>query len=379
MTAASAHDHADTAAGPPAAGRGIFDHDLLSACISCGFCLPACPTYAQTKAEADSPRGRITLMRALEDGRLDPDDDTLQAQAGRCLGCRRCETVCPAGVKYGELLEQWRDHQWRGRHTPPIAGALRAGVRVTPALAAAGMARGAARATGAADPSRPHLMLGCLERTLYPKVSKAVLRFVPEADVPAGQGCCGALHAHNGSSREAAEMAARLGDVMPGTIVSTSGGCAAYLAHQLGHERVKEISEFLMARWEADPALIPTLRRLTVDGRPARVGLKDSCQLRNGLGVFAQPRALIAKVADYVELPSAGECCGGAGTYSMLQPTMSKAVLDPTLVQARAAELDYLVALNVVCTRQLEAGVKRAGLRLRVLHLVELLELALPD
>ena len=174
-------------------------------------------------------------------------------------------------------------------------------------------------------------------------------------------------------------MAARLGDVMPGTIVSTSVGCAAYLAHQLGHERVKEISEFLMARWEADPALIPTLRRLTVDGRPARVGLKDSCQLRNGLGVFAQPRALIAKVADYVELPSAGECCGGAGTYSMLQPTMSKAVLDPTLVQARAAELDYLVALNVVCTRQLEAGVKRAGLRLRVLHLVELLELALPD
>ena len=91
---------------PVPAPRGIFDPHLLAACISCGFCLPVCPTYAQTMAEADSPRGRITLMRALEEGRLDADDSTLQAQAGRCLGCRRCETVCPAGVKYGELLEQ---------------------------------------------------------------------------------------------------------------------------------------------------------------------------------------------------------------------------------------------------------------------------------
>ena len=142
---------------------------------------------------------------------------------------------------------------------------------------------------------------------------------------------------------------------------------------------MKEISEFLLARWEADPGSMPSLRRLTVDGRPARVGLKDSCQLRNGLGVIQPPRALIAKVADYVELPSAGVCCGGAGTYSMLQPEMSKAVLDPTLVQAREADLDYLVALNVVCTRQLQAGVKRARLRVKVVHLVELLELALPD
>ena len=232
---------------------GIFDPTLLSACISCGFCLPVCPTYAQTKLENSSPRGRITLMRALEEGRLDEDDPTLQHQAGLCLGCRACETVCPAGVKYGELLEQWRDHQWRGRHTPPIAGALRAGVRVTPALAAGGLLRGAARTTGAPEPDRPHLMLGCLERSLYPKVSRAALRLIPDADVPEGQGCCGALHAHNGGSREAAEMAQRLGERMPGTIVSTSGGCAAYLAHQLGHDRVKEVGEFLLAAGTRTP------------------------------------------------------------------------------------------------------------------------------
>ena len=123
-----------TVGEPPATTRGIFDPQLLSACISCGFCLPACPTYAQTKLENSSPRGRLTLMRALEDGRLDADDPALQHEAGLCLGCRACETVCPAGVKYGELLEQWRDHQWRGRHTPLVAGGLRMGVRVTLSL-----------------------------------------------------------------------------------------------------------------------------------------------------------------------------------------------------------------------------------------------------
>jgi glycolate oxidase iron-sulfur subunit len=366
------------AAGPPTP-RQIFDPDLLSACIACGFCLPACPTYAQTKVENSSPRGRITLMRALQEGRLDEDDPTLQYQAGLCLGCRACETVCPAGVKYGELLEQWRDHQWRGRHTPPVAGVLRAAVRVTPALGVGGVLRRAAKTTGAADPARPHLMLGCMERSLFPKVSRAVLSLIPDADVPAGQGCCGALHAHNGGSVEAAAMAQRLGDVMPGTIVSTSGGCAAYLAHQLGGDRVKEVSQFLVHRWADDPGSMPTLRPILVGGRLARVGLKDSCQLRNGLGVTAQPRELIAKVADYVELPSAGVCCGGAGTYSILQPDMSKKVLDPTLQQARDLGLDYLVSLNVVCQRQLQTGVKRAGLNVKVIHLVELLEIALGD
>ena len=90
--------HPEASSGSTATPRGIFDPQTLSACISCGFCLPACPTYAQTKVENSSPRGRITLMRALEDGRLDPDDPTLQHEAGLCLGCRACETVCPAGV-----------------------------------------------------------------------------------------------------------------------------------------------------------------------------------------------------------------------------------------------------------------------------------------
>lgn len=366
----------DAAAQP---NRDIFDPQLLDACISCGFCLPACPTYAETKRESSSPRGRITLMRALQEGRLDVDDETLQREAGLCLGCRACETVCPAGVQYGELLEQWRDHQWRGRHTPPIAGALRGAMRVTPALVAAGLVMRSARPSGPPAPDRPHLMLGCVERSLFPGVSRAVQRLVPEVDVPAGQGCCGALHAHSGGSPEGAKLAARLGERLPGVILTTSGGCAAYLAHQLGRERVREITEFLHERWTNDPSSVPPLRRLTVDGRPARVALQDSCQLRNGLGVAAAPRALIARVADYVELPSAGVCCGGAGTYSMLQPKMSATVFAPRIEQARAAQIDYYVTVNPVCQRQVATQVKRAGLKVKVLYLVELLAMAMED
>lgn len=359
--------------------RGIFDRDLLSACISCGFCLPACPTYAMTTDERSSPRGRITLMRALESGRLDEDDPTLQEQASFCLGCRACETVCPAGVQYGELLEQWRDHQWRGRHAPPVARALRAGVRATPIIEAAGRLRGAAKPTGPARADvHAHLMLGCAERAMFPQLSRAVLRLLPDVvDIPSGQGCCGALHAHNGDSTTAHSMAQELGNVMPGVILTTAGGCGSHVANVLGRDRVRELSEFLLQYWGEHPDRLPQLGRLTVDDRPVRAGLQDSCHLRNGLKVTAEPRELIGRVADYVELPSAGTCCGAAGTYSLLRPEDSQRVLDVHLDEIEAADLDYLVVVNMPCQRQMINGLKRRRSKVRVLHVAELLAAAL--
>ena len=365
------------------ASRGIFDADLLSACISCGFCLPACPTYAMTQDERSSPRGRITLMRALEDGRLEPDDPTLVEQSAFCLGCRACETVCPAGVRYGALFEQWRDHQWRGTRTPVLARGLRAAMRVTPAFTAAGIVRRAAPRTGAPQDGVAHLMLGCAERALFPGVSRAVLRLLPGAvDVPSGQGCCGAMHAHNGASSTAHAMAEDLGRKMPGTILVTAGGCGAHLADVLGRDRVRELSEFLLERWADHPEELPALQRLSIGSgpgtRPVRAGLQDSCHLRNGMKVTASPRELIARVADYVELPSAGACCGSAGTYSLLRPKDSRRQLDLHLDEIEAADLDYLIVVNVVCQRQLIGGLRRRRSRTKVLHLAELLARALP-
>ncbi|CAM03532.1 glycolate oxidase iron-sulfur subunit [Saccharopolyspora erythraea NRRL 2338] len=347
------------------AERGIFGKDLLDRCISCGFCLPACPTYALTGDEASSPRGRITLMRALETGRLDEDDPTLAEESSFCLGCRSCETVCPAGVEYGALLEQWRDHQWRGRRRPWIARLLMAVVSRTWLLRLQGLVRRHARARSREDGSA--LMLGCVERGLYPQVSRAARALRPELAAPAAQGCCGALHAHNGDSAKGAALARELGDRLPGRIVTTAGGCAAHLSTHLGRDRVKEVSEYLA---EAGHQALGEVR---VGDRRARVALQDSCHLRNGMGVTRQPRDLIRAVADYVELPGAGDCCGAAGTYAMLRPKDSRAVLDPKLDAIEQSGVDYVVAVNPGCLRQLQQSLRARRSTIRALHLVELL------
>ncbi|MGN9768781.1 (Fe-S)-binding protein [Micromonospora sp. SD12] len=375
----------------------VFDPEQLSRCISCGFCLPACPTYAMTGDEASSPRGRITLMRALQDGSLPPDDATLAEQSSFCLGCRACEPVCPAGVEYGSLLEQWRVHQWRGWRRPPVARALMLLVEQRWLLRLSGLLRRAARGRAAAPSTAPappastptpspapaptaptavpgaatpggreaQLMLGCVERGLYPAVSRAAHALAPELAVPTAQGCCGALHAHNGDLAGGERLAERLGEDLPGTIVTTSGGCAAHLASVLGADRVRELSTWLAGR--------PTGTELRVDGRRARVALQDSCHLRNGLGVFAEPRALLRQVADYVELPSAATCCGAAGTYSLLRPKESRRILDAKLDEIEAAGVDLVVTVNPGCLRQLRTGLRRRRSAVRAVHLAELL------
>ncbi len=356
------------------ASRGIFEPHLLDRCIACGFCLPACPTYALSSDEGSSPRGRITLMRALETGRLDADDPRLREESSFCLGCRACEPVCPAGVRYGELLEAWRDHQWRGRHRPPVAQLLLLAVSHTPVVRAMGLVRRPART--ARTGTDGYLMLGCFERLLYPRVSRAVRRLLPDLAVPANQGCCGALHAHNGESARGRELARRLGAQLPGTIVSTAGGCAAHLATVLGRDRVRELSEYLVH------AGTTPVGEVLVDGRRARVCLQDSCHLRNGMRVFAEPRALIGAVAEFVAVPGDDSCCGAAGTYSLLRPRDSRRILDPKLDAIEAAGVDYVVAVNPGCLRQLRTGLRRRRSPVRAVHLAELLAAAaggMPD
>ena len=366
--------------------RGLFTPELLDRCISCGFCLPACPTYALTGVETSSPRGRINLMRALETGVLADDDPTVRDEASFCLGCRACEPVCPAGVQYGPLLEEWRDHLWNGRRRPwkvrPLLWAVDSPRRVR----AMGIVRRHA-GRGSEAPGPVNLMLGCFERVLYPRVSRAARELAPELAAPADQGCCGALHAHNGELERGNELAKELGEALPGTIVTTAGGCAAHLAGVLGDQRVKELSQWLVegdrarAATPAEPSLDDDEARTlgqapsetTDPGARRRIGLQDSCHLRNGLGVWHEPRELIARVGEYVELPSAAACCGGAGSYAIVRPDDSARVLDGHLDEIADADLDVIAVVNPGCYRQLQQGVKRRRLRTRVLHLAELL------
>ncbi len=358
----------------PDAAEPLFTPELLDRCISCGFCLPACPTYALTQEEASSPRGRITLMRAVQTGQLPLADPDVSEQSSFCLGCRACEVVCPAGVQYGALLEQWRDAGWRGTgwwgsRRPLRLRALLFVAGRRRVIAALGRLRRAAR-----TPDRPgsdQLLLGCFERLLYPRVSRSAVAVLPGVGATPSAGCCGALHAHNGALELGRAMARRLGAALPGTIVTTSGGCAAHLAEVLGRDRVVDASERLAGELDARPA-----GRLTTGDRPLRVALQDSCHLRNGLGVSGQPRAVLARIADYVEVAGADRCCGAAGTYSLLRPADSRRILAGKLDALEAANVDVVAVVNPGCLRQLRDGLRARRSPIRVMHLVELVAAA---
>ncbi len=339
---------------------------LLERCISCGYCLPACPTYRLTADEASSPRGRISLMRATAAGHLDPADQTVTEQSAFCLGCRACEPVCPAGVQYGELLKEWRASTWRRK--PLRVRALFALVnRSWIVRMAAWFRRPAPRRPGTGS---HHLMLGCFERLLYPGVSRCVARRFPDLDVDPAAGCCGALHAHNGDPDRGSELARKLGERLPGTIVTTAGGCAAHLAEELGRSRVRELSQWIIEGGELD---LDRLEPVQIDGRPPRIAIQDSCHLRNGLGVAQQIREIVARLGQLVELPSAAVCCGSAGSYSLLRPDDAHRVFEPKHQEVVDSGADVIVTVNPGCYRQVRSETAKLK-NVRVIHLAELLD-----
>jgi len=341
--------------------REKFSQDKLDRCISCGYCLPACPTYKLTGDEESSPRGRITLMRAVQNDKL-PALDLLQ-ESSFCLGCRACEPVCPAGVEYGVLLGEMRDITWQGKNRPLIVRGLFAIVDSKIGIWGLGLFSPMARRREANKDL--HLMYGCFERRLFPSVSRAVAKLAPEVSCSSDQGCCGALHAHNGELEKGKEMAKALGAKLPGTILTTAGGCAAHLASVIGADRVQEFSQWWVKR---DIELKP----ITKAGRKIRVGLQDSCHLRNGMGVFAEPREILKQLGDFVEVPGAADCCGAAGSYALLQKKNSRKVVSQKIADIKALNLDYIATVNPGCTRQLVTELRRARVKTKVIHLAEL-------
>lgn len=300
-------------------------------------------------------------MRAVQDGRLPKEN--LLAESSFCLGCRACEPVCPAGVEYGVLLEEMREIVWQGKNRPLIVRALLTLVKTQWRVRLIGVFSPTAHRRKASKDV--HLMLGCFERRLFPKVSRALSKIAPEVSITKKQGCCGALHAHNGELEMGKEMAKKLGQDLEGTILTTAGGCAAHLSSVLGRERVQEFSQW----WHSKSVELQPIIR---DGVLVRIGLQDSCHLRNGLGVFKEPRAILKQIGDYVEIPNASGCCGAAGSYALLQRENSRKVLAPKIDAIRGLKLDYIATVNPGCTRQLAKELKRAGIKTEIIHIAEL-------
>ncbi|MBA3344054.1 MAG: (Fe-S)-binding protein [Gemmatimonadales bacterium] len=411
--------------------------DPLAPCVHCGFCLPACPTYLATGDEADSPRGRIVLMRALERGELGSGDAGLVQHLDACLGCRGCEPVCPSGVGYGRGLEMARERLFQERGLPPLARAvlgvfrhqwlwrpLFALARVFRATGIPGLLAGGARAgfglgmlaatrsdvtltpsrgrgKGAYPEARPlrsalgnngdntthptvALFRGCVMDTLFGHVHHATRRTL-EANgyrvlEVSGQVCCGALHQHAGDREAARALAAENVAAFAASadyIAVNSAGCGALLkdyGHLLG-----------TAGSQAMAAKVRDISELLADVGPRAGGRLEldvaydaPCHLQHAQRVHQAPLALLRAIPGLRLdiLPGSDRCCGSAGIYSLLRPDMARAVLDDKIagIAAAAPRPRLVTSGNPGCLMQIGAGLRAAGLDIGVAHPVELLD-----
>jgi len=379
----------------------MIDPDELATCVSCGLCLPHCPTFRATGEEALSPRGRIAAMRAVQVDDA-PVDESFVNFMSTCVQCRGCEPACPSGVPFGHLMEATRSTlASAGRITPWWQ---RAGFRVlahhrllmagSMALAVAqrlrlvpkrlGLGRlpvrrpGALRGTG----TDVWMFTGCVMDAWLREVHVATARVLQGIGVTyavpgAGGGCCGALHVHAGLTADAQRLAMDVMASMPGDapIVVNSAGCGAAVkdyGHLLGTEvarqfsaRVLDVHEFVAHH--ADRLLL--VRRLDP------VIVQDPCHLRHVQRTHLAVRTVLSTVADVVELDDEGLCCGAGGAYSALEPELAGAIRERKLgAIARAGGADgtrVVASANPGCAMHLQA----VGVRVR--HPMELVAEAL--
>ncbi len=427
----------------PSAGQQVFgamlpDYDQLQGCIRCGRCLPVCPTYQETQLEMFSPRGRLSLLRGVEDGKLGLTAG-VEAHLYHCLDCRACNTVCPPGVRIGELIlrgrvavEERHPRSWLMkfalRHI--LIGARRAEVLSFPMRVAQTfrldrlaavllgrlpgigprirdlvefsprIGRPALRDLAAVTPAmgkrrhRVAYFLGCMMNVAMPDVSRTTVRLLARAGcevvTPRQPVCCGApqddqamLRLSRDLARNNIELFEPLLDEVE-AIVTDCAGCSGAL---------KEYAEWL----HGDPAWAARAARFSAKVRditewldanwppelelrhpPARATFHDPCHLSNVQGIRQQPRNLLARVKglDMAPLPDSFpvRCCGSAGVYNLTHTPMALRLLDRKMEDIAATGAELVISANPGCLLQLDLGRKRRETAIAVKHVVQVLE-----
>ncbi len=409
----------------------FIDRAKSLACIHCGLCLSSCPTYLETGNENNSPRGRIYLMRAIQEGRLPLGDSEVRA-LDLCLGCRACEAVCPSGVQYGELLEGTRDHIERKYQRSTFQTFLRrvAIERVFPfpermeialfparAVKALGIEKFMPKfmrdalalipnkldATPLAEISpakgerkgRVGFVRGCVMSVMFGDTNANSVELLNRAgyDVvtPPTQGCCGALYAHSGNL-EAARGSVRhnietFERYNLDTIVINAAGCGSTLK-EYGHllhgdpkweergkkfsAKVKDLSEFLVSNCQASAAQSAGCSSQS----SCKVTFHDACHLAHAQRITKQPRDILRAVVggQLVDLPEADVCCGSAGSYNLTEPEMAERLQKRKVDNILKTGAEIVVTTNPGCILQIRAGLEKAGAgHIRVLHLADYL------
>jgi glycolate oxidase iron-sulfur subunit len=437
MDPTATHDAPSRPAGPLRLhGLSV---DGVNQCVHCGLCLAYCPTFSELGTEMDSPRGRIFLIKSLAEGRLSLSDSVVE-HLSLCLDCRACETVCPAGVPYGRLIEAARAEIERARpgHVgrrafrwlnlgvllghPRALAAAAAALRLYQASGLQALVRGSglvrllpgtlpawealmprlpAGAERAPLPEvvsaqgerrgRVALLTGCVQSVVFGAHNRATARVLArngyEVVAPPGQGCCGALNAHGGDHARALDMARRTIAAFEGVnvdaVVVNTSGCGAHM---------KAYGTLL----EGDPAWAERARRFAgavqdVSEFLARAPLRpplapvamtvtyhDPCHVVHGQKIRTAPRQLLAQIPGLrvVDLEESDWCCGSAGIYNLTQPEMAARLLHRKVGHILATGAEAVVTANPGCILQIEQGLRAHGAPLRVLHIVELLDRA---
>lgn len=400
----------------PAAFTTDFPLRAADQCVKCGMCLPHCPTYGVTRDEAESPRGRIALMQGLATGLL-PVTPAVEGHLDGCLTCRACESVCPAQVPYGRLIDAAREQLARDRPDRTRAARLMAAVLTRPwlrflaalplwlyrVLGLQGLVRrcgllGRGRlarlesllpeihlprmpASSATGAEAVALFANCTSPLAEPAVLDAAVELLEalgcRVEVPRDQACCGALYQRAGLPQPARACAQRNlatfgGD---GPVLGVASGCTAQLLEygallESGEgtrfgQRVQDIGAFIAAHLR--------FAQLRFRPLPARVLLHTPCTLRHGVKAPDAARRLLGRIPELQVEMLDSACCGAAGSYFVTRPEMADALLEPKLERARAVAPKYLVSSNVGCAMHFAAGLRRARLSVEAVHPLALL------
>lgn len=395
---------------------------ILRSCVHCGFCTATCPTYQLLGDELDGPRGRIYLIKQMLEGQ--PVTEKTQLHLDRCLSCRSCETTCPSGVKYHRLLDIGRKvleervprsgveraKRFLLREALPrewiFRPAVKMGQLMRPLLPTVLADKVPTPATGtampwpkpAAHPRRMIALAGCVQPGLAPNTNAATARVLDRLGIelfePKGAGCCGALRFHLNAQEQALDDMRQVIDtwwphVENGgveAIVMTASGCGAHVREYgelLQHDPAyadkaarisaltRDISEVLAGESEK----LAKLLRASPSAAQARVAFHSPCTLQHGQKIRGVVESLLS-AAGYELTPVADAhlCCGSAGTYSILQPELSRQLRDNKLGALGAGSPAVIVTANIGCQTHLQSGSATP-----VRHWIELVDERLGD
>ena len=391
---------------------------ILRTCVHCGFCTATCPTYQLLGDELDGPRGRIYQIKQMLEG--GPVSEKTQLHLDRCLTCRSCETTCPSGVKYHRLLDIGRKVVAERVPRPLGQRLVRAALKEAlprpwifrPAVAIGQMLRpllpqvladkvptaaaGQSRAwpEKSDHPRRMLVLAGCVQPGLAPNTNAATARLLDKLGITLFEapeaGCCGALRFHLDAHEQALDDMRRNIDAWwphiasagsgVEAIVMTASGCGAHVkeyGHLLQHdaayaakaarvaELTKDVAEILVA--EAD-RLKPLLE--AKKHPPVKIAFHSPCTLQHGQKIKGVVEDLLQAAG--VELTPVADshlCCGSAGTYSILQPALSKQLRDNKLAALTAGSPAAIATANIGCQTHLQSGCSKP-----VRHWVEIIE-----